>query len=110
MAGNEFQEASLCKSRDGTFWLATVTGANSFHPKDLTENPYIPPIHITNLKQGGEDIRQGKAPEKITEIKIDWQHNYFEFEFTALNYTNSQRNQYAFMLEGVDKDWFYAFT
>ena len=29
----------------------------------------------------------------------------FSFEFSALNYRQSEKNQYMYMLEGLDKDW-----
>lgn len=108
LAGNEFQEMPLCKSKDGTLWLATITGGNSFHPKNLEDNPYIPPVHLTAIKQGGVLLDLGKTPETIKSLAFDWQHNFFEFEFTALNYSNPRKNQYAYKLEGVDQDWFYA--
>jgi len=110
LAGNEFQEAAMCKARDGTIWIGTITGANSFHPKELPDNPYVPAVHLTSIKQGGEEMDLGKAPEKVTDIELDWQNNFFEFEFAALNYTNPQKNQYAYMLEGIDQDWYYSGT
>lgn len=108
LAGNEFQEAAMCKARDGTIWIATITGANSFHPQDLTDNPYVPPVHLTAIKQGGEDMNLGRAPERVKEIELTWRNNFFEFEFVALNYTHPQKNQYAYMLEGMDLDWYYS--
>ena len=110
LAGNEFQETPLCKSEDGTLWLATITGANSFHPQHLGDNAYIPPVHVTAIKQGGVAVDAGKSHERIREIEFGWRQNFFEFEFTALNYSNPKKNQYAYKLEGVDPDWFYAGT
>lgn len=108
LAGNEFQEAAVCKSRDGTFWLATITGASSFHPGSLTNNPHPPHVFLTAVKQGGEDMHLGKAPERVKKIELDWQRNFFEFEFSALNYTKPEKNQYQYMLEGLDNDWYNA--
>jgi signal transduction histidine kinase len=34
----------------------------------------------------------------------------FSFEFAALNYTSSDKNQYAYKLEGFDNDWIYCGT
>ncbi len=108
LAGNEFQETPMLKSRDGTLWLATITGGNSFNPQMLRDNPYRPPVHITSINQGGVPVDTGKAPEKIRQLSFDWRHNYFEFEFTALNFSNPRKNQYAYKLEGVDQDWYNA--
>lgn len=41
-------------------------------------------------------------------IELKYSENDFSFDFVALNYINSQKNQYAFMLEGYDEDWKYV--
>ncbi|MCP4541471.1 MAG: response regulator, partial [Chloroflexi bacterium] len=83
---------------------------NAFYPEQIKENDFIPPVYLTSLKQGGEELRVDKALEKLEEITLDWQNNFFEFEYVALNYTHPENNQYAYMLEGVDKDWYFAGT
>ncbi len=108
LAGNEFQEAAMCKAKDGSIWIGTITGANSFSPQNLMDNSYIPPVHFTAIKQGGEEVHLAKAPERITDLALDWQNNFFEFEFAALSYTNPKRNQHAYMLQGVDQDWYVS--
>ena len=110
LAGNEFQEAAMCKAKDGSIWLCTITGANSFYPGDLKDNTHVPPVHFTAIKQGGEEIPLGKAPESLTELVLDWKNNFFEFEFATLSFTNPQKNQHAYMLEGVDQEWYYSGT
>jgi len=106
LAGNQFQEAAIAKSRDGTLWVATITGASSFHPRDLKDNPYVPPVVVTSLRQGGEPLSLGVAPERVEEVTLDWRRNYLEFEFAALSYTRSLKNRYKYMLEGLDTEWF----
>ena len=105
LAGNEFQEAGIAKSRDGRFWLATITGANSFHPRELKDNAFIPPVHLTSFRQGGVEIDAGMAPERIRRISLDWRDNFFEFDFVALNYTNARQNKYVYRLQGFEDDW-----
>ncbi|MEW6735206.1 MAG: protein kinase, partial [Acidobacteriota bacterium] len=41
-------------------------------------------------------------------IFLSYNENFFSFEFAALNYTNPENNQYAYRLEGFDKDWIYS--
>ena len=110
LAGNQFQEAALSKSADGRIWVATITGASSFHPRDLVDNPHVPPVVLTSLTQGGVPLPLGMAVEKVEAIALDWRNNHFEFECAALNYTNTSKNRYRFKLEGLDKDWFDAGT
>jgi len=47
------------------------------------------------------------AMEKVKEINLGWQNNFFEFEFVALNYTNAKNNMHAYKLEGFESDWNY---
>jgi signal transduction histidine kinase/ligand-binding sensor domain-containing protein/CheY-like chemotaxis protein len=98
------------KSRTGELWFGGSKGVNVVQPEKMKSNPFKPPVFLTSLTQGGEPIDIGKAPERLDEIRLDWREPFFEFKFVALNYISSKENQYAYMLEGRDKDWYYAGT
>ncbi len=108
LQGNTFLVRSSLTTKDGEIWFGGSKGANSFYPQQIVSNPYVPPVVLTAFQQGGENINLGKAPEKIREITLDWQENYFEFQFAALNYSRPTENQYAYMLGGRDKEWYYS--
>lgn len=44
------------------------------------------------------------------ELHLSSQENYLRFQYAALLYNNSNRNQYALQLQGADKDWIYVGT
>ncbi|MCP4419233.1 MAG: hypothetical protein GY805_21665, partial [Chloroflexi bacterium] len=102
-----FRESRL-KSKEGEFWFGSPEGVISFYPEKITDNPHTPPMVLTAFKQAGQDFALNQAPEKTTEIELNWQNNFFEFEYAALNYTHPEKNQYAYMLEGIDKEWYQA--
>ncbi len=110
LQGDAFLYGSALKTRDGQMWFGGTNGVNSFYPDKLTANPHIPPVVLTSLTQGGEKMMLGKTPERVREIILDWQQNFFEFEYAALNYTIPEKNQYKYTLEGFDKDWYDAGT
>jgi signal transduction histidine kinase len=87
-----------------------VNGFNAFYPDRVTDNPYIPPIVLISLTQGGGDVDVGKAVESVKEVTFQWPNNFFEFEFIALSYSRPDKNQYAYMLEGLEEDWIYIGT
>ena len=93
------------KSRSGEMFFGGVNGLNAFQPDDVRDNPYVPPIVLTRLTQGGEGVSIGTSVEAVETITLHWPKNFFEFEFAALNYIQPEKNQYAYMLEGLDKDW-----
>ena len=80
-------------------------GLKSFDPSLLRPNLYIPPIVLTRFNLPGAVSPPGAD---TGEIRLRHDQNFFSFEFSALNYTASNRNQYAYMLEGLDKDWVYC--
>ncbi|MCP4623426.1 MAG: hypothetical protein GY850_07805, partial [bacterium] len=86
--------------RDGQMWFGGQNGLNTFYPDDIKENPYAPPIVLTKFLQSGQEVNLGTAYERVTDITLDWQSNFFEFQFAALNYIKPEKNQYAYMLEG----------
>lgn len=98
------------KGADGRLWFGSNAGLVSFGTADVGVNRTPPPVRVTALKQGGEPLKLGQAPERARLIGLDWRRNFFEFEFTALNYTNAGKNRYRYMLEGLDKEWFDAGT
>ncbi len=93
---------------DGQIWMSGTVGVTYFYPVHIVDNPYIPPVHITKLTQGGEPMKSGTAPEWVKEITLNWDEPFFEFEMAALSYRYPEKNQYQYMLEGVDKDWYNA--
>ncbi len=108
LQGDAFFERTYAKTKDGEMWFGGLSGLNRFRPEEIVDNPHVPPIVLTSIKQGGEQVDFGKDSTRLTQIMLDWKHNYFEFEFAALDYFRPEKNQYAYMLEGFDKDWYYA--
>lgn len=100
-----FVEGAAFKGRDGTLYFGGTNGFNAFDPTKIRPNPHVPPVVITEFRLFDKPL-PGK--QKAKEIVLDHDQNFFSFEFAALNYTNSQKNQYAYQLEDVDKDWVYS--
>ena len=111
LQSNEFLEYPNFKAPDGELWVFGGNGLNSFYPDKLKDNPYKPPVYFTSLTQGNELLKDvTQAPERVTEITLSWQSNFFEFEVSALNFTRPEKNQYQYVLEGFDNEWYHAGT
>jgi signal transduction histidine kinase/ligand-binding sensor domain-containing protein len=111
---DEFYQCSSYKSRDGELYFGGVNGFNVFHPEDIECNPYIPPVVITDFQIFNKPVNIGEnSPLKthISEAKIitlSYKQNVISFGFTALNYISSEKNQYAYKLDGFDPEWNYT--
>ncbi|RYU92615.1 hybrid sensor histidine kinase/response regulator [Emticicia agri] len=114
LQGNEFKPASAFKTIDGEMFFGGPDGLNVFHPDSMKDNTFIPPVHITDFqifnKSVGLNHKDSPLISAISETKeivFTHEQSVFSFEFAALNYTLSEKNQYAYKLEGFDKDWNY---
>ncbi len=99
------------KDSEGNFWFSGF-GLCKFNPEEASKiepNSHIPPIVLSSFKSKEGTYNQDGL-KKLTKVKLPWPDNSFEFTFAALDYTNPEKNQYAYKLEGFDKDWKYIGT
>lgn len=101
----EFNPGAFFRGAGGELYFGGGHGFNVFDPLRIEGNPYIPPVVLTSLTQNGVPVRPGGEVEMLQEIVLRWPGNYFEFEYAALNYRQSNENQYAYRLEGFDEQW-----
>jgi ligand-binding sensor domain-containing protein/signal transduction histidine kinase len=110
LQGSEFISGSCGQGGDGVIYFGGMDGYNYFYPNQLIGNSYIPQIVLVSLTQSGEDIARDYGLEELDEITLKWPENYFEFEFSALSFIQPEKNEYAYILEGFDKEWNYVGT
>jgi signal transduction histidine kinase/ligand-binding sensor domain-containing protein/CheY-like chemotaxis protein len=111
LKSNGFTKRASFKSSDGELFFGNIKGLNSFYPNKITKNTFMPPIVIADFKifdksvmaQGFEKIRRSLLNNSAIELNSN--QNFFSFEFAALNYVNSTKNQYKYKLDNVDPDW-----
>ncbi|MFQ5605495.1 MAG: two-component regulator propeller domain-containing protein [bacterium] len=108
LQSNEFNGGAYWKSADGEMFFGGVNGFNTFYPEKVTNNPFVPNIVITSFRIFNQEVRFPHSLQKLEEITLSYDENFFSFEFAALDYTSPEKNQYAYMLEGFDQNWIYS--
>jgi signal transduction histidine kinase/ligand-binding sensor domain-containing protein/DNA-binding response OmpR family regulator len=109
LQGDSFNPNAYYKNPDtGEMFFGGMNGFNSFFPDQIKDNSYIPPVVITGFKKFNQPVVLDRAITELKEIRIPEADNFFSFEFAALNFRNRHKNQYAYKLEGFDKDWVYC--
>ncbi len=109
LQSNMFNPGAYHKSRRGEMFFGGKNGFNAFYP--APDNPFPPSIVITDFLLFNKSVRQQEdAPlqKPITEteeVTLSYKDYMFSFEFAALHYSAPENNQYAYMMEGFDKDW-----
>ncbi len=92
------------KTTNGEMYLKNRQGITRFNPDSLHDNSFIPPVVITSFRKFEKPFPIGNG------IRLPYDENFIAFEFAALSYIDPERNQYAYKLEGIDKDWVYSGT
>jgi ligand-binding sensor domain-containing protein/serine phosphatase RsbU (regulator of sigma subunit) len=111
LQGDEFnQGASARDPRTGEMLFGGSAGFNIFHPAEVMDNPYIPPVVFTSFLRYNTDDEEGRpiAERGIAahpDITLSYKDNISAIEFAALNFYNTSRNQYAYKLEGFSDNW-----
>lgn len=102
---------------DGTIVFCGKQGFLRFHPSTIRKNTYVPPVRITEFSLFNEPLLAGSKNSPLDQpinftknIRLRHSQNGIGFKFSALSFTSSEDNEYAFKLEGFDQEWNYVGT
>lgn len=95
-------------AKDGRLYFGTRGKLNFFRPEMMRRNTRVPPVIITGYSILGKHMPSLRTHGGQDIIHLSYEKNMVTFHFTALNFTNPELNQYAYMLEGFDHDWISA--
>ena len=110
LQGNEFNGGAYCQLKSGEMIFGGINGLTLFHPDSIKENPFVPPVIITRFiyysttEMGSIPIEEKGISEKQS-ITLSHLIHILTFEFSALNYNNTAKNQYQYQLEGFIDNW-----
>lgn len=117
LQGDEFKAHACFQTTDDEMFFGGLNGFSTFYPDNLKDNTFIPPVYITDFQIFNKPVAIGdkNAPlqKHISEsesINLSYKQSVFTFEFAALDFTFPEKNQYAYMLQGFDKNWNYVGT
>jgi ligand-binding sensor domain-containing protein/signal transduction histidine kinase/AraC-like DNA-binding protein len=112
LAGNVFNYNSFLKTSDGAFLFGGYSGITSFYPDKIIANLYAAPLVFTGLRLFNNPVATGgengllKADIPYTKaLRFRHDQRVFTLEFALLNFVKSNKNRYAYRLEGIDPDW-----
>ena len=101
---NEFHSA-YARSPDGELLFGGPNGFNVFRPDQLHDNPVAPIVYITSLHVLDRERFLSKG-----QLELTHDENFLQLGFVGLSYVLSEKNQYAYQLVGIDKNWVYNGT
>ncbi len=115
LLSRQFKANAIQSTTEGNILQGSYNGVNIFHPDSIRANPTIPKVVFTELKVNNRLV-QVAAPDSILpqqisqtkQISLTHKQLVFSLDFVALNFTHSEKNQYAYRLDPFDADWNYV--
>ncbi|MCE7040133.1 sensor histidine kinase [Dyadobacter sp. CY312] len=105
LQSNEFNTNCMYKAQDGTMYFGGVNGISYFKPRALQPNTFVPPVRITKIT-----VQDSVFAPEVREMNLFHHQNFINFEFVALNFSDHQKNEYRYRMEGIDAKWINAGT
>lgn len=114
IAAFTINRGALLVATTGEIYAGGVEGMSQFDPVRMALDNADFSVRLTRLKIANRDVTPAMAESPVEKsinliehLMLTHKHNMFAFEFAALSYHHSGRNQYAYRLLGFDKDWNY---
>ncbi len=111
----DFYSSTFSSGPSGRFYLNSEAGIVVFSADSLKNNPYKPPVVITDFQIFNHSVLPGDSTGILSssisvtkEICLTYKQNVFSFEFTAISFINALKNRYAYKMEGFNNDWIYT--
>lgn len=101
---DEFWWGSAYTGPDGRLMFGSTFGFILFDPSQIIERDFQPPVRISSVIVYDRPV----FPDTDNYLELNYKEDLLTIEFAALDYANSSRIEYAYMLEGVDRDWNYS--
>ncbi len=112
---SEYNFNAYYKTKSGDLLFGGVNGFTQFNPRSIQPNQFIPPVVFTELRKNNTVINVSdesgllnKSINDTEEVTFNYNEANFTLGIAALDYFSPETNHYAFMLEGIDRDWNYS--
>lgn len=118
LLNNQYYWSSAHKGADGTLYFGGTEGLNYFHPQSFYTYNHHPQPKLRHLKVFNEEVFVKSSSAQNEKIKVPIYNTdtitlrnsdkNISFEFSAFDFYLPNKNQYAYQLSDVDKDWVYV--
>ena len=110
LPSNFFFSGSSFKDKQGVLYFGAQKGFVGFDPDSIPRNTIPPSVAITAFRVLDKPIPPALWSAGRREVTLNYDQDFFSFEYIALDFTEPQQNRYAYMLEGFNRGWIQAGT
>jgi signal transduction histidine kinase/ligand-binding sensor domain-containing protein/DNA-binding response OmpR family regulator len=114
LQSNQFNYNASLALRSGELVFGGIKGFNLFRPEQVHAANNIPPIAITSIKINNNftvfnsPFVVKSTEDRVQQLRIPYDQAVLAFDFAALEYSVPEKIQYAYYLDGWDRNWNYS--
>jgi len=115
---NDYFYASASDKNDSTLLFGGINGLIHFNPDDISLAEFTAQIVILDLSLMNNKVQVNQKQDsgflltqpinEMHEIELSYKDYIVGFEYAALDYADSNRNQYAYRLVGFKDEWTFV--
>ncbi|MCB2214278.1 GAF domain-containing protein [bacterium] len=109
LQGSEFNLNAYASGADSALFFGGVNGFNAFYPSAIRANDHVPAVVISSVSLF-DRVLATNISGCDAELSLTHDQNFLSFEFAALDYAAPERNQFAYIMEGLNEDTVAAGT
>jgi ligand-binding sensor domain-containing protein/signal transduction histidine kinase len=107
LGSNEFGLGAF-KCRNGEAIFGGRNGLTIFNPDSVWINTFQAPVIISSINVFNKEMIFPQEADEVSEVTLQYNQNVFSIDFAALEFDRSDKVEYAYMLQGFDKNWIYS--
>jgi signal transduction histidine kinase/DNA-binding response OmpR family regulator/ligand-binding sensor domain-containing protein len=116
LQNSEYTDGAYFKNPiSNILYFGGVDGLDWFNPQEIELSDNFPPIILNEFRLNNSLVMPGDSTRILqsslnnsSEIVLKHNQNFFSISFTSLNYYNSHKCQFYYILEGFSKSWVEA--
>lgn len=112
---NDFNNNAVFKDGNGDLYFGSYEGVNYFNPNHIKKTEKAPRLYFSDFKLFNHSVKLNQDSSPLTKvisqtaaIVLDYTQSVFTIEYIGINYNLSKKNNYAYYLEGFEKNWNYV--
>lgn len=102
---NDVSDKSTIVLNSGEILNTSTTGFTIIKPGKIKDDIKFPQTYLISLSIKEKTFQADKLIEYTDKVNLNWDENFFTFQFVSLEYIAPKNISYKYKLKGIDEDW-----
>lgn len=117
LSTNSFSENTCLKTHDGRMVFGSIEGIEIIEPEKIKTHKLISSVVFTQFQLFNKDIDVNTEGSPLNQsitstrkITLKYNQSSFSIGYSAMNFLDESKTQYAYLLQNFDENWNYVGT